>query len=96
MTTNEAAKIVKETVLGCSAVLDESAKKMLLEAEDHQAARYRRLVGAVLGEFLTEVLIPIYRAFPDLEPPEIREARLSSSAAESNKPRAQRWFAQCH
>jgi hypothetical protein len=75
MLDREVAERVKSVSLACTNQLDRSVKEALGGPEVH-ASMYRRLVGRVLGEIFTEVLTPIYVAYPDMEPEELKKARL--------------------
>lgn len=75
MIDREVADRVRSVSLACANQLDRSVKDALEGAPDVHASMYRRLVGQVLGELFTEVLMPIYAAYPDLEPEELKGAR---------------------
>lgn len=75
MIDREVAERVKSISLVCTHQLDRSVKEALQGAPEVHASMYRRLVGQVLGELFTEILMPIYTAYPDLEPEELKQAR---------------------
>ena len=66
------AEQVKETVLDLSRKFDQSAEAVMVRCQPELASLYRRLAGRVMGLFFTNVLMPIYREHPALEPPELR------------------------
>jgi hypothetical protein len=62
------AKKVSDLLFQCSSNLNESARLMQVEASDEEFRRYRRSVGAVMGELLFEVLNPLFSEHPELKP----------------------------
>ena len=64
----DTAKKVSELLLQCSSKFNESARLVQVEASDEEFKRYRRAVGAVMGELLFEVLKPLYSEHPELKP----------------------------
>jgi hypothetical protein len=81
MIDRDVAERVKSVSLACTYQLDQSVKEALSRAPAVHASLYRRLVGRVLGELFTAVLMPIYAAYPDLEPEELKRARLDPQPA---------------
>lgn len=75
MIERSAAQTIKSTTLDCVRQLDLSVKLALTDAPEEHSSIYRRLVGQVMGHLLTDVLMPIYAAHPDLEPEELKKAR---------------------
>jgi len=64
----ELARDVRDALLDCSGKLDRSVSILEEVTSEQFVRRYRRLVGAIMGEFYVEVLRDLYREHPDLEP----------------------------
>jgi hypothetical protein len=62
------AKKVSALLAQCLSDLDESAGLVQAEASDEEFKRYRRAVGAVMGELVVELLRPLYARHPELKP----------------------------
>lgn len=75
MIDKKVAEHIKSVSLACVNQLDRSVKDVIEGAPEEHASMYRRLVGQVLGDLFTDVLMPIYAAHPDLEPEELRKAK---------------------
>jgi len=43
------------------------------ECENEEFKRYRFLTGEVLGRIFLDILRPLYKDFPSLEPPEFKD-----------------------
>jgi hypothetical protein len=69
------AEEIKSLILACIGQLDQSVKIAMQEAPEEHASIYRRLTGQVMGHLFTEVLMPIYDSYPDLEPEELKQAK---------------------
>jgi hypothetical protein len=80
--TRKSAEDVNDTVLRCARELDESIRLVLEKCQDSEARLYRSLAGQVMGQLFTDILRPLYRAYPDLEPGELK----ARAAPESRKP----------
>lgn len=78
MIDKKLAESIKALALDCVRKLDASVKDAIDNAPEQHASMYRRLVGKVMGQIFTEILTPIYVAYPDLEPEELRRARLDA------------------
>ena len=76
MIDRKRAEAIKVAVVTCISQLDSSVKDALKEASEEHASVYRRTAGQTMGLLFTEVLMPIYAAYPDLEPSELRLARM--------------------
>ncbi len=64
----DTAKKVNELLVQCATNLNESARLVQEEASEEEFKRYRRAVGAVMGELWFEVLKPLYSEHPELKP----------------------------
>jgi hypothetical protein len=68
----EIARHVSSLMLECGAKLDSSVELVVANGSEEEAMRYRRAVGKIMGEMLTEIMNPIYAEHPDLKPPQLR------------------------
>jgi hypothetical protein len=59
-------------MLEYGAKLDKSVELVAHHGSEDEARRYRRAVGAIMGEMLLEIMNPIYSQYPDLKPPQLR------------------------
>lgn len=69
-------KLAKEIVAvldDCSARLNESIRLVQQKCGQEEFEAYRRAAGFVMGYIYTDVVAPIYKVHPHLEPPELRE-----------------------
>lgn len=64
----ELAKVVCDALLDCSGKLDHSVSALEGATSEQFLRQYRRLAGAIMGEFYIEILRDLYREHPDLEP----------------------------
>lgn len=72
MNRAEAAAIV-EVALQFAARVDESIRALMRTSPaTAQLNEYRRAAGQVLGELYTEILLPIFAEYPELEPDAIK------------------------
>ena len=46
----------------------ESAALVQDNCSDAEFKEYRRVCGQIMGDMLTEILLPIFREYPDLQP----------------------------
>jgi hypothetical protein len=76
MDRKDAEKIV-ESFLKASALCDESLRLVKVNDSLGQAKALGRLVGAFLGHTYTNILGPLWRGFPDLEPARMKESPLA-------------------
>jgi hypothetical protein len=83
----ELAREIKARAIDCSAKLDSSISAMAEEADPRQVSMYRRLIGEAMGELFINVLSPIYRQYPELEPEELQRARVSPPEQRLLSPR---------
>jgi hypothetical protein len=75
MIQKKVAEETKEVVLACVGQLDRSIAEAFKGAPERQASLYRSLAGKVMGLLFTEILVPIYAAFPELEPEDLKQVR---------------------
>ena len=56
----------------CSAKLNETIILVQDNCSDDEFIEYRKAAGFVMGYIYTDVLRPIYKQHPELEPPELK------------------------
>jgi hypothetical protein len=56
----------------CSALLNESVRRVMETCPEDEFKAHRRVVGQIMGSIYLDVLQPIHRKYPDLEPDEMR------------------------
>ena len=64
----ETAQKVVTLLLESSGKIDESAALVKEKCSDAEFKEYRRVCGQIMGDMLTEMLLPIFREYPDLQP----------------------------
>ena len=64
----ELAKQISDRVRDAARLMNEVAALAQDQASREEFAVVRHAVGAVMGEMLTEILNPLYRAHPELTP----------------------------
>ena len=57
----------------CSAALDDSIRLVMDTCSDAEFKAYRRVIGQIMGAIYLDVMRPIHRRFPDLEPEELKK-----------------------
>ena len=66
------AREISSLMLEFYAKLNASLKLVQQRCSEDEFKEYRRAIGLVMGEMTTEVLMPLYKEHPDLEPPEFK------------------------
>ena len=66
------ARKVEMTMRKCSASLNDSIRLVMETCPDAEFKAYRKIIGKVLGAIYLDVMQPIHRRFPDLEPKELK------------------------
>ena len=67
----EVAKQINELMLEYGKKLDLSVKLVFENCSKQELFDYRRAVGKVMGNMLTEIMNPLYKTHPDLKPNEL-------------------------
>lgn len=70
---HDIAKQLIDTLDGCSERINESIRLVRDKCSDEEFLLYQKAAGFVMGYIYTDVVAPIYKEHPDLEPPELRE-----------------------
>lgn len=68
----DAAKEITRRIQEASALCESSLRTVMTQEGLGHVQVYGRLVGDFLGHTYTNVLAPIWKTFPELEPPEMR------------------------
>ncbi len=56
----------------CSALLNESVRQVMETCPEEEFKNYRRTVAAIMADVYLNVMKPIHRQYPDLEPAELK------------------------
>jgi len=57
----------------CSAALNESIRLVMDACPEAEFKAYRKTLGQIMGAIYLDVMQPIHRRFPDLEPEELKK-----------------------
>jgi hypothetical protein len=68
----DTARQISELALKIRRRLDGSVAHVLATCSPDEFTAYRKAVGKVTGELLTEILNPLYAAHPQLKRPDLR------------------------
>jgi hypothetical protein len=66
------AEEIVRRLLDCSAKLDQSVASIQGKVDNEFFVRYRALVGQTMGMLYLDILRPIFREYPELEPESMR------------------------
>ncbi len=75
----ELAKEIAKRIQDASALCESSLRTVMTQESLGHVQVYGRLVGDFMGHSYTNMLAPIWKAFPDLEPPEMRTPYVEES-----------------
>ena len=64
-----AARQISELMLEYYAKLDASVQLVRDRCSEEEFKKYREAIGLIMGYMTTEVMVPLYKKNPDLEPP---------------------------
>lgn len=67
------AREISSLMLEFYARLNASLKLVQQRCTQEEFTEYRRAIGLIMGEMTTEVMMPLYRQHPELEPPEFKD-----------------------
>jgi len=70
---HDIAKQLIDTLDECSERINETIRLVQEKCSDDEFQAYRKAAGFVMGYLYTDVVAPIHKEHPDLEPPELRE-----------------------
>jgi hypothetical protein len=63
------ARQISELMLEYYAKLNVSVQLVSDRCSEEECKRYRKAIGLIMGHMTTEVMMPLYKKHPDLEPP---------------------------
>jgi hypothetical protein len=72
----QTAAQIRELLLECAGKVDESIGLMQKSSSQDEFQEYRRAAGRIMGAIYFEVLEPIYREHPDLQPEGMKKSPL--------------------
>jgi hypothetical protein len=72
LSNKETAREVESAVRQCSAILDQSIHRVMETCPEEEFKAYRRTIADIMGAIYMDVMQPIHRQNPDLEPPELK------------------------
>jgi hypothetical protein len=67
-TAAEVEKMLRE----CSDILNESIRRVMETCPEEEFKAYRRIIGRIMADVYLDVLQAIHRAYPELEPEELK------------------------
>lgn len=70
--SHDIAKQLIDTLDDCSEKINESIRLVQEKCSDEEFQAYRKAAGFVMGYIYTDVVAPLHKEHPDLEPPELR------------------------
>jgi len=72
LSNKETARAVETAMRKCSAILDESIRRVMESCPEEEFKTYRRTIGAIMADVYLNVMQPIHKMYPDLEPAELK------------------------
>ena len=72
ISNQETARAVEQAMQQCSSILNESVRLVMETCPDEEFKAYRKTIAQVMGDIYLEVMQPIHRRYPDLEPKELK------------------------
>ena len=72
LSNKETAREVEAAMRQCSAILNESIRRVMETCSDEEFKKFRRTIGAVMADIYLNVMQPIHQRYPDFEPPELK------------------------
>jgi hypothetical protein len=71
----EQAKTISELGLRASGDLNSVLIELLKGADAEETARYKQIIGSILGEIYFNILRPVYQLYPDAAPDDLKTRR---------------------
>jgi hypothetical protein len=72
LSNKDTAAEVEKMMRQCSESLNESIRRVMDTCPDDEFKAYRRVIGQIMGSIYLDVMQPIHRQYPDLEPEELK------------------------
>lgn len=74
LSNKDTAAQVERMMRECSETLNESIRRVRDTCSDEEFEVFRHIVARIMGSIYMEVMQPIHRQYPDLEPEEMRRS----------------------
>jgi len=68
----EQAKAISELALRASGDLNSVLIELLKGADAEETAKYKQIIGSILGEIYFNILRPVYDRYPDAAPDDLK------------------------
>ena len=72
LSNKETGREVEAAMRECSAILNESIRRVMESCPEEEFKTYRHTIGAIMADVYLNVMQPIHKKYPDLEPPELK------------------------
>jgi hypothetical protein len=72
LSNKETAREIEAAMRQCSAILNQSIRRVMDTCPDEEFKKYRHTVGTIMADLYLKVLQPIHQRYPELEPPELK------------------------
>jgi hypothetical protein len=72
LSNKEAAQQVEKAARLCLATCNGSIRRVMETCPDGEFQGFRRTVGLIMGSLCVDVLMPINRSYPELQPEEFK------------------------
>lgn len=69
----DVAREINTMMLDYFAKLNASVKLVQQQCNEEEFQRYRKAIAKIMGEMSVEVMMPLYREYPELEPEEFKK-----------------------
>jgi hypothetical protein len=73
LSNKETAREVEKMMWQCSAILDDSIRRVMETCPEEEFKAYRLVIGRIMADIYLNVKQPIHQQYPDLEPEERRK-----------------------
>ena len=74
ISNKETAREIEQIMRQCSSALNDSVRLVMDTSPEEEFKTYRKVVASIMGDIYLEVLQPIHRRYPDLEPEEMKKS----------------------
>jgi hypothetical protein len=72
LSNKDTATEVEMMMRQCSETLNASIRRVMDTCPEDEFKAYRRVISQIMGSIYLDVMQPIHRQYPDLEPKELR------------------------
>jgi len=72
ISNKNAAKEVEKAMRQCSAILNESIRLVMDTCPEREFKAYRKTIAPIMASIYLDVMQPIHRRYPDLEPADLK------------------------